>query len=81
MFFLSSLLGSETHFKVVCISDVFTGQSLIARHRQINTLLAEEIKNGIHALSIVARTNEQWNDGADGKNISPSPNCLGGSKK
>lgn len=35
--------GSETHFKVVVISDAFDGQKLIARHRMVNSILADEL--------------------------------------
>ena len=35
--------GSETHFKVVVVSDSFDGQMLIARHRMVNEILADEL--------------------------------------
>ena len=44
--------GSESHFKVVLVSNSFEGQSLIARHRSVNKLLEEELKNHIHALAL-----------------------------
>ncbi len=44
--------GSETHFKVVVISDMFKDKSLLERHRTVNQLLDDELKNGVHALSI-----------------------------
>lgn len=69
--------GSETHFKVLVVSDHFKGLSIIQRHRAINTCLAYELKNGVHALSIVARTNEQHQQTPE---VSKSPACLGGSK-
>ncbi|XP_076439702.1 DNA-binding transcriptional regulator BolA-like [Babylonia areolata] len=50
--------GSETHFKVVVVSDSFEGASLVQRHRLVNTTLAEEFASGLHALSIVAKTPE-----------------------
>ena len=28
--------GSESHFKVIIVSEKFTGQRLIGRHRQVN---------------------------------------------
>ncbi|MGL5236711.1 MAG: BolA/IbaG family iron-sulfur metabolism protein, partial [Plesiomonas shigelloides] len=34
--------GSESHFKVVLVSDAFCGQRLLARHRAVNAALAEE---------------------------------------
>ena len=67
--------GSETHFKVVVVSERFKDTKLIARHRMVNQLLAEELKNGVHALSIVAKTPDQW---SDNQNVEKSPACRGG---
>ncbi|KAJ1521198.1 hypothetical protein ONE63_002888 [Megalurothrips usitatus] len=68
--------GSETHFKVVVVSSQFEGKPLIQRHRAVNDLLAEELKSGVHALSIVAKTPEQWESST--KTVDPSPKCRGG---
>ena len=69
--------GSETHFKVVVVSAFFEGQSAVRRHQLVYGALAEELKGGVHALAITARTPEEWG-------LSPSapasPPCLGGSK-
>ncbi|CAH9083146.1 unnamed protein product [Cuscuta epithymum] len=46
----------ETHFNVKVISEKFEGKSLIKRHRLIYDLLQEELKGGLHALSITAKT-------------------------
>lgn len=70
--------GSETHFKVLVVSPAFEGKSLIDRHRAVNGALAEELKAGLHALTIRALTPSQWE--ADGAAGFESPKCLGGSK-
>lgn len=70
--------GSETHFNVVVISSLFDGKPLLARHRMINSALQEEIDGPVHALSITAKTPEQWDKSTI---IHASPPCLGGSKK
>lgn len=71
--------GSETHFKVVIVSDAFDGKKLIDRHRMVNAILADELATTgpVHALSIVAKTPTQWEQNAS---FSPSPKCEGGSK-
>ncbi|KAG8560066.1 hypothetical protein GDO81_014765 [Engystomops pustulosus] len=69
--------GSETHFKVVIVSDVFDGKSLIQRHRLVNDLLKEELAGPVHALSIQAKTPQQWDENPS---VSKSPGCMGGSK-
>ena len=37
--------GSESHFKVVIISDDFEGERLIRRHQRVNKILADELEN------------------------------------
>ena len=67
--------GSESHFKVVLVSDEFAGQRLIQRHRQVNKILANELAGGVHALAIHTFTESEWIEkhGA----FPPSPPCLG----
>ena len=67
--------GSETHFKVVIVSDSFDKLPLIKRHRSVNQVLQEELSSGVHALSITAKTPQEW-----GKNPKAfqSPPCRGG---
>lgn len=69
--------GSESHFKVVVVSDEFAGKRLIQRHRAINTCLADELANHIHALAIHTHSPEEW---AQSQQVPDSPNCLGGGK-
>ncbi|WP_027253861.1 transcriptional regulator BolA [Photobacterium halotolerans] len=69
--------GAESHFKVIVVSNEFEGQRLIGRHRAINTVLADELANHIHALAIHTYTPEEW----QAQQSAPaSPACLGGSK-
>lgn len=51
--------ANETHFNIKVVSPKFTGQSLIKRHRMVYDLLADELKSGLHAVSIVAKTPEE----------------------
>ena len=67
--------GSETHFKVVIVSEQFRDTKLIARHRMVNESLSEELQTGVHALSILAKTPEQW---TQGQTVEKSPACRGG---
>lgn len=70
--------GSESHFKIVIVSDRFEGLSLVARHRLVNETVAAEFQHGLHALAIHAYTPEQWQ--ARGQSFPSSPPCRGGSK-
>lgn len=69
--------GSESHFKVVIVSEAFEGKALIQRHRMVNHALSEELKNSVHALSIQAVTPTQWDSDPT---VNKTPNCLGGDK-
>ena len=70
--------GSESHFKVVVVSDQFEGKSPIERHRLVNHVLKDELSGSVHALSIQAMTPAQWDRD---QTIRSTPNCQGGSKK
>ena len=71
--------GSETHFKVIAVSEEFTGKNLVARHRMINQLLTEQLASQVHALSMHTLTPEEWSNTE--KSIPDSPLCLGGKKR
>lgn len=71
--------GSESHFKVTIVSDQFDGKLLVARHRLINSLLAEELAGPIHALSMHTYTPEEWSKKNEQSPVSPP--CLGGAKR
>ncbi|KAI3991494.1 hypothetical protein MKX01_006796 [Papaver californicum] len=45
----------ETHFNVRVVSKEFDGKSLVKRHLLVYDLSQEELKSGLHALSIVAK--------------------------
>jgi BolA protein len=70
--------NSETHFKVVIVSDAFEGKRSVARHQMIYKTLQEEVAGPVHALAIHTYTGAEW---AQMNAQSPdSPQCLGGSK-
>lgn len=66
--------NSETHFKLVIVSEDFNSKRLIARHRFVNELLANELENGVHALTMHTYTPEEW----QARGAAPaSPRCKG----
>ena len=69
--------NSETHFKVVAVSDAFEGVRKVARHQKIYALLADELAGPVHALALHTYTPEEW---ASRAGAPDSPQCLGGSK-
>ena len=69
--------GSESHFKVVVVSNAFKNKMPVARHRMVNKALQEELNGGLHALALHTMTMEEWFE----KGKAPeSPPCEGGSK-
>lgn len=72
--------GSETHFRVLVVSPAFDGVTLVGRHRLVNAALADELRNGVHALAIDALTPEQWRARGD-DSLAASPACQGGNGK
>uniref|UniRef100_A0A8C2YCV7 BolA family member 1 n=1 Tax=Coturnix japonica TaxID=93934 RepID=A0A8C2YCV7_COTJA len=70
--------GSETHFGLLVVSGSFEGLSPIQRHRLIHSVLDAELRGSLHALTIVARTPQQWE--MDPQVPRPPP-CMGGSKR
>ena len=45
----------ESHFRVTIVSDAFEGKRPIERHRMVNRVLSDELRDRVHALAIVAR--------------------------
>lgn len=52
--------SGESHFRVTIVSSVFTGKNRVERQRMVYDLLAEEMRGGIHALSIKAVTPDEY---------------------
>lgn len=48
----------ETHFRVRITAEAFRGKSRVDMHRTINSILADELTAGVHALAIQAKAPE-----------------------
>lgn len=70
--------NSETHFKVVVVSDQFEGKRAVARHQMIYKTLEQEVAGPVHALAIHTYTEAEWQH--TGTQSPNSPTCRGGSK-
>jgi BolA protein len=70
--------GSESHFRVVVVSEQFEDLPLVRRHQRINRILERELQEGLHALSLQTLTASEWTR-RGGKTLA-SPACLGGGK-
>jgi len=69
--------ATESHYKVIAVSKTFEGKMLIARHRIMNAILADELQQ-IHALALHTMTPDEYQE-KEGK-VADSPQCEGGSK-
>ena len=70
--------GSESHFKLVIVTDTFSGVPRVRRHQTVNGILKDELAGPLHALSIETLTLEEWE--RKGGAVRQSPDCLGGGK-
>jgi stress-induced morphogen len=70
--------ATESHFKLIVVSETFNGLSAVKRHQRLYAVLAEELREGVHALALHLYTPEEW---ASRQSSAPdSPDCRGGSK-
>lgn len=69
---------SETHFRLVIVSEHFDGLSRVKRHQLVYKAADDALKQGVHALAMQCFTESEWDE-------SParltSPPCKGGMKK
>lgn len=56
----------ESHFRVSIVSAAFEGASAVARHRLVYAALGDEIRAGLHALSLKTRTPGEAGRGGGG---------------
>ncbi|NBO38051.1 BolA family transcriptional regulator [bacterium] len=65
---------AQSHFKVIVVSEKFSGLKLLARHRQIQSTLADVIMQ-IRALSLHTLTPEEWASANENNTNFRSPGC------
>ena len=70
--------GAETHWNVIIVSSSFEDQPLIRRQQTVYQVLSDEMKAGIHALTMKTLTPSEW-EAAGGEVTNPAPPCRGGS--
>lgn len=70
--------ASESHFKLIAVSDEFKPLSLVKRHQLIYRLLKDELAGPVHALALHLYCVNEWEVQ---KGTAPdSPNCEGKNK-
>jgi len=69
--------ATESHFRLTIVSGRFSGLSAVKRHQLVYATLADELKNGVHALALHTYSREEWK--ASENPVPESPACRGGS--
>ena len=68
--------GSESHFKLVIVSDEFEGLNAVKRHQAVYRSLGDLMQQ-IHALALHTYSPSEWQ--ASGQ-APDSPDCMGGGR-
>ncbi|MDP6934342.1 MAG: BolA family protein, partial [Myxococcota bacterium] len=67
-----------THFNLVLVTSAFEGKRQVQRHQVVYRALSDELRSGLHALTMKTLTPTEWQEQGSSPNVSPL--CLGGSK-
>ncbi|MEJ2417861.1 MAG: BolA/IbaG family iron-sulfur metabolism protein [Exilibacterium sp.] len=68
---------SESHFKVILVSEAFVGRRQVQRHQAVYQQLSEEMRGAVHALALHTYAPDEWRKAGA---VPQSPECLGGGK-
>lgn len=71
--------GTESHFKVVIVSEEFQDKMPVKRHQLVYALLATELREQIHALALHTYTADEWQ--SKDQKAPATPDCRGGGNK
>ncbi len=52
--------GGESHFRLTVVADIFEGMGRVARQRQVNAVLKDELSGPIHALAMKTYSPSEW---------------------
>ena len=70
--------GSESHFKLVIVTDKFDMKRSVQRHQMVYKVLRDHLQQTVHALALPTYSPSEWASRGDAPQ---SPDCLGGSKQ
>ena len=54
--------GGGGHYRLRVVSPLFSGKTLLERHRLVNDVVFSEMEGLVHALAIKALTPEEWKE-------------------
>jgi BolA family transcriptional regulator, general stress-responsive regulator len=67
--------GSESHFRLLIVSEAFENRSRVQRHQAVYRTLSQELAGPVHALGLQTLTPQEWSELQES---TKSPPCLGG---
>ena len=70
--------NSETHFKVVIVSQHFEDLGRVRRHQAVYKALADLLSGSVHALALHVFTSNEWRNLSNSARAHISPQCRGG---
>lgn len=70
--------ATNSHFKLILVSEAFADLSPVRRHQAIYRALAEELAGEVHALAMHLYTPMEWQDAE--ATYPDSPECAGKNK-
>jgi BolA protein len=70
--------NSETHFRLVMVSDAFAGKRAVARHQQVYGAIPDLLEGPLHALAMHLYSPDEWASRL--LDAPESPRCRGGSR-
>jgi BolA protein len=53
--------GGETHYRLLMVSNFFSGQPRVARSRAVHAALEAEFQTGLHAISLALKAPDEAN--------------------
>ena len=71
--------ATDSHFRLVIVSNTFEGLNSVKRHRMVYKCLSEELAGPVHALQLKCLTPAEY-EAADGEVALQAPPCGGGEK-
>ena len=69
--------ATESHFRLIIVSESFAGANQVKRQRSVYACLAEELAGPVHALQMKCMTPDEYN-AANGEVSLKAPPCGGG---
>ncbi|MBM94657.1 MAG: transcriptional regulator [Oceanospirillaceae bacterium] len=65
--------ATDSHFKLILVSEAFEGRRAVQRHQQVYGLLKQELDGPVHALALHLYTPAEWQEAE----VPASPSCQG----